>query len=293
MQCHRGLAGAGAALHHEDTGERRPDHGVLVGLDRGDDVAHARAAGGVEAGEQRALADDHVRAVHPRGLEALEVEHLVLHTGDLPVGGRDLPAPEHAARVGGGRLVEGLRGRRAPVDEQLVARLVGHAYPADVAPLAVVEVEAPEAQPRLDVGEGAHPLPVQAHERVSFGPRSRRTDRARSGGAIERGPGLLEQLVELAVEPAHVSAVRLRARVLQRRPRCGSRIRRGTRCRRGEVARSQPVEHAARWLGRVSDDDCRTAPVPRATSRAPPAAGRTTVSPLTDGGPGEAAVHTG
>ena len=45
---------------------------------------------GVEAGEQRALADDDVAAVDAGRLEAGEVEHLVLDAGDAPALGVEI-----------------------------------------------------------------------------------------------------------------------------------------------------------------------------------------------------------
>ena len=74
VQRDRGLAGAGTTADDEDAGEVRADRFVLLGLDGGDDVAHAAGALLVERGEQRAL--PHHREA--RRLGGLGVEHLVV-----------------------------------------------------------------------------------------------------------------------------------------------------------------------------------------------------------------------
>ena len=79
VQADRGLAGARTALHHEAGVERRADHHVLLGRDRGDDVAHLAGAGALELGEQR-IGD----AAVVGGVDAVGVvEHLVEEVVDL------------------------------------------------------------------------------------------------------------------------------------------------------------------------------------------------------------------
>ena len=56
MQRHHGLAGARAALHHQDAGLRAADDLVLLGLDGGDDVAELAGAAAFERGQQGAVA---------------------------------------------------------------------------------------------------------------------------------------------------------------------------------------------------------------------------------------------
>ena len=55
------LARPGTALHDERRLGLARDQVVLVGLDRGDDVAHARVAGAVELLEQEVVDGDGVR----------------------------------------------------------------------------------------------------------------------------------------------------------------------------------------------------------------------------------------
>ena len=69
-------------MHDEHTGQGSADDAVLVRLDRGDDVAHAAAAGRVQAGEERALSDDDMPAPDAGRFEADQVEYLVLKVGD-------------------------------------------------------------------------------------------------------------------------------------------------------------------------------------------------------------------
>ena len=56
VQGDHGLAGARAALHDEHAGLRAADDLVLLGLDRGDDVAELTGATALQHGEQRAVA---------------------------------------------------------------------------------------------------------------------------------------------------------------------------------------------------------------------------------------------
>jgi hypothetical protein len=58
VQGDHGLAGAGPALDDQHAGLRRADDLVLLGLDRGDDVAERAGAAAFEGGEQRRVAAD-------------------------------------------------------------------------------------------------------------------------------------------------------------------------------------------------------------------------------------------
>ena len=79
VQRDRGLAGAGSAADHEDAGEVGADRLVLLGLDRGDDVAHAPGAVALERAEQRAF----TAHLESGRLGRVPVEHLVVERGDL------------------------------------------------------------------------------------------------------------------------------------------------------------------------------------------------------------------
>ena len=80
MQRDRGLARCRRRpLTTRTPGSVGTDGFVLLGLDRGDDVAHAAGAGAVERREQRALAHDG----QTRGLGGVAVEHLVVDADEL------------------------------------------------------------------------------------------------------------------------------------------------------------------------------------------------------------------
>ena len=64
VQGDRGLAGARTALHDQRLVDRRPDHDVLLGLDRGDDLAHRTRARGADLGQHRV--GDAARRRRPR-----------------------------------------------------------------------------------------------------------------------------------------------------------------------------------------------------------------------------------
>ena len=161
-----GLAGAGTARDDEDPGDVGADGFVLLGLDGGDDVAHAAGAFLVEGGEQRTL-PHHGEA---RGLGGVGVEHLVVEADDLPAVGLEVAAAGDAHRLDGRGPVEGLGEGRAPVDDQRREVVVGDRDATDVERLGglggpavggiggsvgVEEVEAAEGERRVaDVEAG-------------------------------------------------------------------------------------------------------------------------------------------
>ena len=109
----RGLARARAALHDEHPGERRPDDLVLLGLDRGHDVAHVARARPLERGEQRRGAGQETVAFGA-GRARDGSEQLVLQIDDAtPLGDEVAPAPQ-SHRMAAGGPVERLR-RRHPL----------------------------------------------------------------------------------------------------------------------------------------------------------------------------------
>ena len=142
MQGDGRLAGARAALHDEHLVDRRPDHDVLLGLDRGDDLAHRAGPLGADLGEHR-VGD---AAGDVAGVGVVEV--LVEVGGDLALVEREAPAQDDAERVGAGRPVERRRDRRPPVDDDRVVVVVLDVAAADVPLLgrrrSVAGVDAPE-----------------------------------------------------------------------------------------------------------------------------------------------------
>ncbi|CAM5392161.1 hypothetical protein STANM309S_04674 [Streptomyces tanashiensis] len=143
VQAHRGLAGAGRALHAQGGGGLGAYEVVLFGLDGGGDVPHGADPGALDLpGDEGAHRPR--RAVR---------EALVLQGGQVlgrapAVGGpAEAAAPEDALRVVRAGLVVGAGDGRAPVDdERRGGRVLGDAAAADVVDLAVLAVEASEEQ---------------------------------------------------------------------------------------------------------------------------------------------------
>src|SRR5262249_37561553 len=130
----------------QHTGLRRPDDLVLLGLDRGDDVAEAASAALFEGGDQARVAPK-LRCIAVLAVDVLAdaempaAEELVLDVEELATLDGEMPAPHEAHRVAAGGSVERLGPRRPPVDDDGLAMVVGHG-------------EAPEVE-RLDVGRAA------------------------------------------------------------------------------------------------------------------------------------------
>ena len=175
------LAGAGPALDDQDPAERGADRPVLVGLDRGDDVAHAPGAAAPERLEQRGLADE-LQIVG--GGAGLEVEQVVVQRDDLPAAAEEVPAAHDPEGHQWRRPVEGGGGRRPPVDDEGITRLVGHAHAAEVERLATSEVEASEAQGLVAHLELAGPRGERVDQPVPLEP-----VRERAGATLLQDPG--------------------------------------------------------------------------------------------------------
>ena len=145
------LAGTGAALDHERDIGVVCDQAVLVGLDRGDDVAHVHVTVTLELFEQevadRCPVDDRT------------VERLVGDVEQAPPIGPEATPESHAVRILGRRRVERPRCRRLPVDHDLTLLLVVDPAAADVErPRQRLEVESAEAKPPVGILERAQAL---------------------------------------------------------------------------------------------------------------------------------------
>ena len=131
-----GLAGARTALDDEHTGLRRADDLVLLGLDRGDDVAERAGAAALEGGEQRRVArragSSGDEPVIVADAEVPAAEQLVLDAEHVPALDREVPPPDEAHRLAAGGAVERLGDRCPPVDDDRVGLLVGDGQAADV-----------------------------------------------------------------------------------------------------------------------------------------------------------------
>ena len=142
VEPHRGLARAGTALHHEAGVDGGPDHHVLLGGDRGHDVAHLAGAGALELGEERIRDPPVVGRVDAVRI----VEHLIEQVVDLSSGHQEPAPPAQLHRVGRGRSVEGRGHGRSPIDHDRIAALVLHMPAPDVPGVAVLGVEAAEGE---------------------------------------------------------------------------------------------------------------------------------------------------
>ena len=100
VQSHGGLAGARTALDDERRLGRSRDEAVLVGLDRGDDVAHARVARAFELLQQEVV--ERSRNVGERA-----VERFVADARERSALEAEAASEGDAVRLGGRRGVEG------------------------------------------------------------------------------------------------------------------------------------------------------------------------------------------
>ncbi len=131
VQAYRGLAGTGAALHHQALVERGTDHHVLFGLDGGHHLAHGAGAGSPDLGQHR------VGYARARRLVIRVVELLVEVCGELtrPVlggGDRETPSVRQPERIGVGCAVERRGDGRPPIDHHRVVGVVLDVAAADV-----------------------------------------------------------------------------------------------------------------------------------------------------------------
>ncbi len=184
MEADRRLPGSRPALDDERRLGPASDEPVLVGLDRRDDVAHARLAAPLELVEEKVAADDRARPVE---LLVAQVEQAPPLRAE-PSAQRDV---ERALRC---RHVERSRRRRLPVDdEQRVLIVVVHPAAPDVErPRRRLEVEPPEAEATLRVLERPEPPRRPRLE-------GERRDLAvgRTGRALDDGAHAVEALVRM------------------------------------------------------------------------------------------------
>ena len=136
MQGDDGLAGARSTLDDQHAGLGRADDLVLLGLDRGDDVAERPGATAFQGGEQRRVAAERRlivgEALVVADAEVTAAEQLVLDPEHDATLDREVTPAEEAHRLPPGGPVEGLGDRCPPVDDHRVGMLVGDREPADV-----------------------------------------------------------------------------------------------------------------------------------------------------------------
>jgi hypothetical protein len=198
VQGHGRLAGARTALHHQGSLQVGPDDRVLLRLDRGDDVAHPAGPPSAEGRQQSSFSTQRPGGV--RRVEPVQVEHLVLDSGDGATGRHQVPALHHPLGVRCGRPVERARRGSAPVGQQRRLLRVGQPDPSDVATLAVVQVEPAEGQAVLDGLQLREPVLVQGGESVPLAAVLRGAGRAGPSHRGQTVPGLGPLLVQSGVE---------------------------------------------------------------------------------------------
>ena len=127
MQSYRRLTRPRAALDHEHAPARGSDDPVLLGLDRGHDVAHPAVAGRGHRGDEGPLALQ-LAGGHgglggtlrgSLGSQGGKVQDLVLHPEHLAGPGIDVPTAHQPHGMGGCGLVEGPGKGGAPVQDHL------------------------------------------------------------------------------------------------------------------------------------------------------------------------------
>lgn len=145
MQRDRGLPGPGDALQDEHVGGLVADHGVLLALDRGDDVAHLLVGGLAELALQDLVADVDRALEQVLQLPALDL--VLALAGDLALGD---PVGRVERRRPGLVVVVQARDRCAPVVYTEVLRLgVPETVHADVVRLRPLDA----ALPKIDTAE--------------------------------------------------------------------------------------------------------------------------------------------
>jgi hypothetical protein len=204
-----GLAGAGATLHDERATQFGADDGILLGLDRRDDVAHASGALGGERRHERGL------ALETRDVagEHLRVEDLVVDAHDVAALAGEVATSPCAERRGRGGLVEGSRLRHPPVQQQRLLVVVAQADAPDVVVhrrrrrviRVRLEGQPAEREPLVDVAELADAVLVDAGEGIPLGVALVRSRLLQPHG-VQLHLGFLAKGIEARVEGADVLA---------------------------------------------------------------------------------------
>ena len=160
------LARARPSLDDEYSVRIGPNDSILLGLNRGDDVAHLPVAGRRHRRHQGAFTGE-VEVGQPLG--GFGVEQFVLHADDVAHPRLNVPAANDFAGLGRGGPVKGLGLRGPPVEENDLLVLVLEADAPDVLRFAVCEVEAPHDQAILDVAQTYEIVLVMGREGVALG----------------------------------------------------------------------------------------------------------------------------
>ena len=188
----------GTALDDERRLGRSRDEAVLVGLDRGDDVAHARVARAFELLQQEVV--ERSRNVGERA-----VERFVADARERSALEAEAASEGDAVRLGGRRGVEGTRGWRLPVDDEHAVVVVDPPAPDVEGVVGRVQVEPPEAKAVLRILVGLEPPDRPCLDRLG-----RHVCRSGARGAEHRPTHLVEALVRVVDVGLLGSEIRVR-----------------------------------------------------------------------------------
>ncbi len=211
VERHGGLAGPRPTLDDQSARQGSPDDLVLLGLDRGDDVAHPPGVSSRESRQQHARPSQAERFGPPRPIALCE--ELVLEVHDASAVGQEMAAPAQAHGARTRRTVERLGDRRPPVHHERLVLGVRDRQPADVKGLVPppsswaddsrsagrVSDGPPSAEPVSDGPPSAEPVSA---EPTSAGPAS--------AGPASAGPS----------SPGSLWARSMRPKISASRPSC-------------------------------------------------------------------------
>ena len=236
------LARAGSTLHDQHSRLRRADDLVLLGLDRGDDVAERAGAAAFERGQESRVAAQRRpallavvlrhQAVVVADAQVAAAEELVLETEHRPTLDDEVAPPQKPHRLAPGRPVERLGDWRPPVDDDRLGPLVGDGQPADVERLGRgralgVAVDTPEDESGVAEVEVGEPLDQRLVEGVALEPGLERAAEVRLVEVAQTPSGLPRPL-EAFVGVIHVGLLGRQFGVLLRHSVCEQVAKRGS-----------------------------------------------------------------
>ena len=171
VQCHHRLASARAALDDQRAWHRRPDHFVLLTLNRGDDVAQTAGPRRLQREGQSPPSLDGGVVVDTWQFVQTFTEVLVLETQELTTPGCEVASPHQPHRLAASRPEEGLGYGSAPIDEHGIVVGTPDPDPADVIAVAAaiaVLIDPAETQRGVTDVELAHPVVDRFLNHVPF-----------------------------------------------------------------------------------------------------------------------------
>ena len=143
MEGHNGFAGAGTTLYDEHAGLRRPNDFVLLGLNRGDDVAERASAAALKRSNQCAVSTELTswpisgvtQAVVVTDTEMAGTEQLVFDPEQVATFDGEMATTSEPHRLTTGGPIERFGNRCPPVDNDRFGIIGGNRQPTDVVTL--------------------------------------------------------------------------------------------------------------------------------------------------------------